>query len=138
MDTFNIIVQVIGYVGLIFSVIAFQCKEHNKVMCFKTANELIFAFQYVLLGAYTGCAMNLVGSTRNLIFAHRVKHEKSTFALQILFSIAFIVFGIFTWQGPISIMIIAAKIGTTIAYGIKKHSYHPLHNASDKRLLAHI
>lgn len=119
MDTFSIVIQIIGYIGLVFSVIAFQCKSHSKIMCFKTANEMIFAFQYALLGAYTGCAMNLVGSTRNLVFAYRVKKGKSTLALQILFSIAFAVFGALTWQGPISIMIIAAKIGTTVAYGIK-------------------
>ncbi len=119
MDTFSVITQMIGYIGLIFSIIAFQCKAHDKIMRFKTANELIFAFQYALLGAYTGCAMNLVGSTRNLLFAYRVKKDKSNFAFQILFSVAFAVFGALTWQGPISIMIIAAKIGTTVAYGIK-------------------
>ena len=112
-------VQIIGYIGLIFSVIAFQCKKHRNVMIFKTANELIFCIQYILLGAYTGAAMNLVGSARNLIFARTVAKGRSTKGWQALFAVFFTVFGLFTWQGPISIMIIAAKVITTIAYGIE-------------------
>lgn len=115
-------VQIIGYVGLIFSVVAFQCKKHRNVMIFKTANELIFCIQYILLGAYTGAAMNLVGSARNLIFARTVAMGRSTRGWQSLFAVFFTVFGIFTWQGPISIMIIAAKVITTIAYGIENTS----------------
>lgn len=122
MSTYDIIVQIIGFIGLIFSVIAFQCKKHKNVMINKTINEMIFALQYFMLGAYTGVAMNLIGSARNILFAKLIEKGKSTTVAQIIFGVFFVIFGIFTWQGPISIMVISAKIVTSIAYGIKNTS----------------
>lgn len=120
VSALEIFIQVIGYIGLTFSIIAFQCKVHKNVMIFKTSNEMVFALQYILLGAYTGAAMNLISSLRNLIFARLICKGKSTLPYQIIFSISFIFFGILTWQGPLSFMIIAAKVITTIAYGIRR------------------
>ncbi len=116
---FFLICQLIGFVGLSFAVFAFQCRSHTKIMIFRTLNELTFAVQYFLIGAYTGTAMNCVGSTRNLLFAALVAHKRSTLPFQILFSAFFLIFGIVTWQGPISAMVICAKVVTTVAFGIK-------------------
>lgn len=118
MDKY-ILAQVLGYIGLACSVAAYQCKKHNRVMVLKTTNEVFFAAQYFLLGTYTGMAMNLVSSARNLIFAHLIKKGKSTLPFQIIFCIFFVVAGIATWQNWISLMIILAKILTTIVYGMK-------------------
>ena len=122
MDTmmFNVTVQLIGFAGIIAGFISFQCRTHSKVMLFRTANELLFALQYFLLGAYTGVAMNIVGSTRNLIFAYEVGKGKRTVYSRIIFSVLFVLMGIFTWQGAKSIMIITAKILTTVSYGMRK------------------
>ena len=118
-QAFYILTQIVGYVGVVFVVIAFQCKKHKHVLVLKTTNELIFALQYLMLGAYTGVAMNFIGSLRNFIFVAQVEKGKSTRVGQVLFSVFFVAFGIATWQGPISIAVIAAKLVTTIAYGIK-------------------
>ncbi len=111
--------QAIGFIGLLFAVIAFQCRSHKKIMIFRTLNELTFALQYFLLGAYTGGTMNLIGAARNTLFAAPVAHGRSTLPCQILFSLFFVGFGITTWQGSIGIPILCAKVVTTVAYGIK-------------------
>lgn len=115
----DIIAQVLGYIGLLCTVVAFQCKKHNMVMVLKTSNEVFFAMQYFLLGTYTGMAMNLVSSVRNLVFAQLVKKGKSTLPFQIIFCFFFVVAGIITWQSRISLPIILAKILTTVVYGMK-------------------
>lgn len=74
----NIIIQLIGVLGILSSIISFQCKRHNFVMLFRTLNEFVFAIQYFLLGAYTGMAMNLVGCVRNIMFAKQVSGNKNT------------------------------------------------------------
>ena len=66
---FKICVQFIGFIGAAFGFIAYQNNNHKKIMLFKTASELTFALQFVLLRAYTGVAMNLIGCARNLVFA---------------------------------------------------------------------
>ena len=115
----DVIIQLIGGLGIIASIISFQCKKHNSILIFRTLNEGIFALQYFLLGAYTGMAMNLVGCIRNIIFTKQIMQNKKTTTTTIVFGILFLLFGIFTWQGIKSIIIIMAKMLSTIAYGNK-------------------
>lgn len=116
---FDIIVQGIGFLGLIASVVSFQCKKHSQVVTLRTVNELMFAVQYFLLGAYTGMAMNIIGCIRNVIFTEMVKREKKTTKVAVAFSVAFIVFSVLAWAGPKSILVGAAKVISTFAYGNK-------------------
>lgn len=114
---FDVLVQGLGVLGIAASVIAFQCKKHKSIMIFRTANESFFAIQYGLLGAFTGMAMNIIGSIRNLIFARLVEKGKSTIPLRFVFSAVFVAFAIFTWDGVKSILVGVAKVVSTFAYG---------------------
>ena len=118
-ENMDVIIQLIGGLGIIASIISFQCKKHNSILIFRTLNEGIFALQYFLLGAYTGMAMNLVGCIRNIIFTKQIMQNKKTTTTTIVFGILFLLFGIFTWQGIKSIIIIMAKMLSTIAYSNK-------------------
>lgn len=115
----EIVIQLIGALGIIASIISFQCKKHNSILFFRTLNESLFAIQYFLLGAFTGMAMNLVGCVRNVIFTKQVSNSKKTTVSTIVFSVLFLIFGLFTWQGVKSILIIIAKVLSTLAYGNK-------------------
>ena len=115
----EILIQSIGILGIAASIISFQCKRHKIILVFRTLNEFLFAIQYVLLCAYTGAAMNILGCIRNTIFSKLVEHKKDTKLSVIIFSILFTVFGIATWQGPKSVLIIVAKVLSTLAYGNK-------------------
>lgn len=119
----NIIIQTIGGLGILASIISFQCNKHKAVLFFRTMNEFIFAIQYFLLGAYTGVAMNLVGCVRNIVFSKQVEHGKSTSKAIAFFSVLFAVFGLMVWQGSKSILIIAAKVLSTLAYGNKNMTF---------------
>jgi len=115
----DIIIQLIGALGIIASIISFQLKKHNSILFFRTLNEFLFAIQYFLLGAYTGMAMNLIGCVRNIIFTKQVNKNKKTTSGIVIFGFLFALFGIFTWQGKKSILIIIAKVLSTVAYGNK-------------------
>ena len=83
----DIIIQAIGGLGVLASIISFQCKKHNSILTFRTLNEFMFAIQYFLLGAYTGMAMNLVGCVRNIVFTKQVAQNKKTTVTTIIFAI---------------------------------------------------
>ena len=112
-------VDLLGALGIVAAVLAFQCKRHGRVLTYRTANEILFGIQFFLLGAYTGVAMNLVGSLRNTIFTLQVKHGKSTRLTAFLFCLFFLVAGLCTWEGPKSLLVIAAKMISTLAFGNK-------------------
>lgn len=115
----NIAIQLIGGFGILASIISFQYKKHNKILFFRTLNEFIFAIQYFLLGAYTGMIVNLVGCARNIIFTNQISKNKKTTIWVVVFSIIFVIFGFVVWQGPKSLLIIVAKVLSTLAYGNK-------------------
>lgn len=111
------ITQILGIFGILAAIIAFQCKKHKPLMIFRTANETLFGVQYLLLGAYTGMAMNFVGSVRNIVFTVMVAKKKNTIWARALFSLFFIVFVIFTWDGFKSVLVGFAKVLSTFGYG---------------------
>lgn len=119
----EIIIQLLGALGILASVISFQCKKHKSILFFRTANESLFAIQYFLLGAYTGMAMNLVGCLRNQIFSKQVEGNRNTVKSVTFFGTLFLIFGLVTWQGPKSLLIICAKVLSTIAYGNKNTTF---------------
>lgn len=58
-------------------------------MCLRTANELLFGIQYLMLGAYTGMLANFIGCARNIIFTKMVEKEKNTMNMKIAFQRCF-------------------------------------------------
>ena len=116
----EIIVQTIGFLAMGFGIISYQINKHKSIMILKTVSETLFAFQFFLLGSYTGLAMNAIGIVRNLTFAKLVQKGKNTKPFIVLFAMIMIVAGIFTWNGYISLLAICGKMFTTLAFGFKR------------------
>ena len=116
MDYF---VQLIGFFGLAAGVLAFQFKKHNHIVLSKMTSELIFSVQYLLLGAWTAALLDFTSATRNLLFCAMVKKGRSTTPLIYIFGLFVVIVGVLTFDGVTSLMLIAAKLLTTISYGMK-------------------
>ncbi len=115
----DIIIQLIGFVALAMSIIAFQFKKHGQILFCRTASELIFALQYILLGAWTAAIMDGFSVIRNSLYSHLVKKNRSTTPVIVAFSIFVVITGIVTFDGPISLLPIISKLLTTVSYGMK-------------------
>ena len=113
----EILIQGIGVLGILASILSFQCRKHSRILALRTANELLFAVQYAMLGAYTGMAMNLVGCVRNTVFSAQVRRGQSTQATRLAFSALFLIMTALTWAGPKSLLSGVAKVVSTYAYG---------------------
>ena len=113
----EILIQCIGGLGILVSVAAFQCKKHKHILNLRALSEFIFAVQYFLLGAYTGMAADRIGVLRTRIFTRQIAAGKKTTGSIAVFSLAFTIFGLLTWEGPKSILVIVAKVLSTVAYG---------------------
>lgn len=139
----DILVQGIGFVGILFMTISVQFNTHAKIMLFKSLGTLMFVIQYLFLGAYTGMILDFIGIIRNFIFADNVKKGKNNKPWVIGFIIFTVVVGIVTiiltfndlvlkmdrltsnytimiiLAVAMSVFSIIAKALTTIAYGLK-------------------
>ncbi len=115
----DILIQVIGILGLIISVAAFQFKKHSHIVLSKMTSELVFAAQYVLLGAWTAAVLDFISVIRNLLFMKLVKKNISTTPVIVVFGLFVIATGFFTFDGFVSLLPIGSKLLTTVSYGMK-------------------
>ena len=116
-DVNPIIIQGIGFVGVLFFILSYQIKSNKMLFLMQLLGTATFCCQFLLLGATSGAA-NLIGIiVRNaLLMKYRdwawIRSKWTEIVFLIFFTIAFIA----TWQGPISLLPYAAVVGTTIAY----------------------
>ena len=123
MDTWDLIIQLIGFLALAASLISFQFKKHNHILLLRTASELIFALQYIFLGAWTAAIMDGISVVRNMLYTALVKKNRPTTPVIIVFSLFVIVTGLIAYDGIISLLPIVSKLLTTVSYGMKKERW---------------
>lgn len=114
----QIFIQAIGFVALILSIVSYQSNRYRTLMSIRAASEFVFCVHFLLLGVFSGSAVQLVGGIRNLVFI-KLENKKSKMWLAIIvFCILFTCAGIFTWEGSISLLPIIAKNVSTIAFAM--------------------
>ena len=119
----DIIIQLIGFVGLGLSIVAFQFKKHRKIVLCKMSSELVFAIQYILLRAWTAAVLDFFSVIRNLLYSHLVKKNRSTTPVIVVFGIFVVITGFATFDGVVSLLPIASKLLTTVSYGMKNERW---------------
>ena len=107
--------QIIGFIGLALSIVAFQFKKHQNIVLLKLSSELVFSIQYILLGAWTGAVLDFISVIRNFLFYKFVKKDISTTPVIIAFGLFVVITGFVTFDGFMSL--------TTISYGMKKEKW---------------
>ena len=116
----NLVVQIIGFVGMAISLVAIQCKSYNRLTLLRVCSQFTFGVQYLLAGAWTGMATNFAAVCTNSVYRYRIKRKKGTLPFQIVFAFLYIALGILSWHGRICLLIIIASVLSTVAMGIKQ------------------
>lgn len=114
----EIFIQALGFMGTIIIAVGMQQKTYDRVMICKIGNAFFGSLQYLLLGGYTGMILNFVSCGANGIYWYRIKKKRSTLVFQIIFGVMFVVLGLITWHGWISVFAIMAKVISTVSLGI--------------------
>lgn len=110
----NYFAQAIGFVGMLFAFISFQRNNNKGILFFQIMATTAFIFHFLLLGAYTGAMMNLLGALRNIVFFYKEKKWASKRYWLYLFNVLYIVCGIMTWKGLYSLLPMVAMVVSTI------------------------
>lgn len=69
----NLIIQVLGILGTVFSLILFHKKDMNNILKVKLMVDIIWGAHYLLLGATAGLITNVVCCLREVVFLNRNK-----------------------------------------------------------------
>ena len=119
----DFIIQLIGFVGLFMSILAFQFKKHGRIVLCKMSSEFIFAIQYIFLGAWTGAVLEFLSVFRNALFLRLVKKNRSTTPVIVVFGLFVLITGFASYSSPLSLLPIGAKLLTTVSYGMKNEKW---------------
>ena len=109
----DIISQGFGILGASLNIISYQAKSTKMLIFCQFLGSSFFLFNYLMLGAYTGCFMNGMAVLRALIFLGGAKTRK--IPVLILLNVLLIGGTYFTWEGFLSLFPLIAMIAITFA-----------------------
>ncbi len=117
MDLHDILVQALGFLGVLLFFASFQVKTNKGLFAMQTLGCLTFSIQFALLGAFSGCLSVLVNIIRNLMLTgyseHRLIRWKGWIAV---FSALSFAAALLTWSGWISLLPVAGTVAGTVGY----------------------
>lgn len=113
----NLISQLFGIVGVLTFVLSFQIKSNKKLYLVQILSNTMFAIQFVLLGAYSGCINLVICMIRNMLFINRKKWTfvNSPAMLAALIAL-FVINTAINWKAWYDIFTLAAVISATTAF----------------------
>ena len=114
----EIIGQIIGIIAPILTVISYQMNTKKKVLIALSGATLATCISYLLLGATSGFALNIVCLIRNFSCFFVKEKTKGSYIIAAVFACVMCAFGVFSWQGPHSLLIIIALVINTVFVAI--------------------
>ncbi len=118
----NIVAQIFGFGGLALNGFSFQQKKRKDILSFQIGAAVLFIIHYILLGAYTGAALNFLGMLRSVVFINSDKKWAKSPVWLVIFIAVFSIASIFTWVDWYSFLPATAMILTTISYWLKNET----------------
>lgn len=113
----NVFAQIVGILAILFFALSPQQKTKKKVLIFQAFSSVLYAIQYILLGAFSAAATNTIGLIKNLVFYSYTKEDKDIPVLAlVIYSAIIIVSGILTFNGILSVFPIILSL--FYAYGV--------------------
>ena len=99
------IAQIFGAIALITVFISYQKSKKKDFLIIQILANFLYAMQYILLKAYSGCSSSCISMIKTLTFYNYEKNSKNIPIIVLsIFEIAFIVGGILTFEGLYSLI----------------------------------
>ncbi len=118
-----IIAQVLSFFGAGLNALSFQQKTRKNIITVQICAAITFIIHYILLGAYTGAALNGISLFRSIVFVNNDKKWAKNPMWLIFFVVLNIVSSILTWSDWSSILPAIAMSLTTVSYWLKNEKY---------------
>ncbi|MGN0989518.1 MAG: YgjV family protein [Eubacteriales bacterium] len=119
MTPYEIVAQGIGIVALTMVICSFQQNDRKKLMVFQIFATTLYSVHFVMLGAMSGAAMNMLCAVRAVVFYDRSKKWVQSPVCPIIFSVLSVVLGVVTWAGPMTLLPTVATVLTSLSFWAK-------------------
>ena len=108
----------IGFISVALFFYSYQRSKKSKIMIIQTVATALSCVQYLLIGAASGFALNVVCIIRNFAFYYREKNNKTDLVTPVIFAVAMAVMSCFSWEGIHSLLITLGLVVNTVCMGI--------------------
>ncbi|MBQ3831462.1 MAG: YgjV family protein [Spirochaetales bacterium] len=106
--------QIIGIFALLAMVLSYQQKNRKVLLWLQMLSNALYAIHYGTLGAMTMVVMSMVNVARSFVFSmNNTKWGRSRIWLYV-FLVLTLAGGIWAWEGPLSLLVIAATLLLTV------------------------
>lgn len=119
----NVTAQLVGIVGIVFSLLSFQFSKRKHILLFQMLASLSFSAQLFMVGAVTGGCLDLISFVRTLIFSNNAKGWARSKVWLYGFAAVMLVTGLLTWKDGWSIFPVLGSILSTIALWMTKEKH---------------
>lgn len=122
----EILAQAIGIVAMIINISSFQCKKNKHLFLFIGIGSLLFAVNFMLLGAYVSAIYNIISIIRSALALNKKTFTKTSFWI---LCALYVIGTALAYDNPWSIVLFVAQIVQTYAMwfmdgaGIRKSQY---------------
>ena len=114
----TLIGHALGFVSVGLFFYSYQRTQKRKIMIIQTVATALSCIQYLLIGAFSGFALNIVCIIRNFTFYYRDKNQRTDLISPVLFALCMAVVSIFSWEGIHSLLITLGLVINTVCMGI--------------------
>lgn len=106
--------QLFGFIGLALLVIPYMFDSRKFILKMQIAASIIFGIHYFMLGAITGSVSQVINVVRSFVYLKDPKKWQLY-----IFIILYVIVGVLTWKGLISILAIIGSLFSTTGYFMK-------------------
>lgn len=113
MSAYDLFVQVIGFAGTILFFLSFQCRKNQNLFRVQLLSYLCYTTHLLMLGAVTGGVSYILNLIRSFCLGSNNTFLKGKHMCRIICALQVMTL-LFTWDGWLSILPVAANIASTI------------------------
>ncbi len=117
-DFVTLIGHILGFIAVGLFFYSYQVTSKKSLMIIQTVATALSCVQYLLIGAFSGFALNIVCIIRNFIFYYRDKNQRTDLISPILISLCIASASILSWEGVHSLLITLGLVVNTMCMGL--------------------
>lgn len=114
----EIVGHVLGFVAVGLYFISYQIYDKKGLLLVQTAATTLNCLQYLLIGAYSGFALNIVCVCRNFIFYSGDKKGSKGVLISGILAALIVLVSLFSWDGLHSLLIVLGLAINTVCMGL--------------------
>lgn len=108
-----IVANIVALVAMAISFTSYQLNSRKKLLVMQIFSNLLTGVSFMILGAWTGVAMNCIAIVRNIVYGNN--KTKSVKWIPFVFAAVMVMMGIYTWTEWYCILMVAGWVVNTLS-----------------------